>query len=94
MCLRKETYIIRFYNKVAQTNAESINDVPKEVIIFLSNMDYHELIIPFVVERFKNGTYGSLGGLRNHFKTTKNSLLRRLGARSGVWKSQHKTQIS
>lgn len=43
-----EAAMIRFYNTVAGQDVDSIQDIPKDVLSFLSLLEFEELVKPFV----------------------------------------------
>ena len=88
---QKERYLIKFYNKVSQKSVEDITDIPPQILSFLNNMSYEELIAPFVVDLYKEQKHGSIPRLKIKFRHNRTAYFRRLGERAGVFAPQYKT---
>jgi hypothetical protein len=52
--MKIEKYIVLFYNRISGSQAETIEEVPPEVLEFLSAYDYETLIKPFVAEDLRS----------------------------------------
>ena len=88
---QKQRYLVEFYNKVSQSDINDIADIPVDVLSFLNNMSYEELIAPFVVDLYKTQEHGSIPRLKIKFRHKRTAFFRRLGERAGVLKPQYNT---
>lgn len=55
MLVRRKHFTVEFYNRISGESVERFEDIPEDVIIFLSRIDYIVLIEPFVVESMEEG---------------------------------------
>jgi len=84
----KEEYLIKFYSRVTEKKIYSIDEIPEEVLLFLSHLEHNELVIPFVTEVFIDRNHKSLSTIMHVFKISE-SWARRLGERAGTYKPQY-----
>lgn len=52
---RYETILVRYYNRIAQAKAARYDDIPENVAMFLSCMDYKQIVLPFILEELQEG---------------------------------------
>ncbi len=87
-CKNVEKYLVLFYNRIAETQAETIKDIPPDLLLFLSAYDYEEIIKPFVIEDLYSGLSREQIAVKYGVKTHHG---RRIGRDLGIYKKKSRS---
>lgn len=47
---KRAKWITRFYNKISGNDAQSINEIPIDQLIFITSISYDSIVTPFLLE--------------------------------------------
>lgn len=78
--MKRANILLDFYNAISLDNAETIGDIPIEVLEFLSVYEYNDLCKGFVARHFKKG-WGHRAIIK--FYSLPNRLVRKIGNKVG-----------
>lgn len=77
---RLEEMIVRYYNEIAGTNVLTYDEIPEQAQVFLSGIEYRDLIRPFVLKDLRKGLEPKIISLRYRIKR---STIRGIGRQFG-----------
>ena len=67
----REKWIVKFYNRISGSDAESYRDIPPETLTFILGMNFREVLVPFIRESKSKGR--SLMAISNQLKVPKST---------------------